>query len=87
MVFLMEDIKPREVGIGLAFMETSIWIGAGIGPLLVGFIQESTGNLQLALLICSMSPLILIVSAFILKVWEGNSPTNAVISQTLTANR
>ena len=67
MVYMLPGIKPREVGMGLAFMETSIWIGAGIGPLLVGFLQEATGDLQFALLVCAFSPLVLLVSAALLQ--------------------
>ena len=67
MVFHLPDIKPREVGLGLAFMETCIWIGAGIGPLLVGFLQEATGDLQFALLVTVLSPLILLLTAAVLQ--------------------
>ena len=67
MVFMLPGIRPREVGMGLAFMETSIWIGSGIGPLLVGFLQEATGDLQLALLVCAFSPLVLLISAALLQ--------------------
>ena len=67
MVYMLPSIKPREVGMGLAFMETSIWIGAGMGPLLVGFLQEATGDLQFALLVCAFSPLVLLVSAALLR--------------------
>ena len=68
MVFLIPGIKPREIGIGMAFMETSIWGGSAIGPLLVGGLQQITGNLQLSLLICGMFPVSLLVAAFMLSV-------------------
>ena len=68
MVFLIPGIKPREIGIGMSFMETSIWGGSAIGPLLVGGLQQITGNLQLSLLICGMFPVTLLVAAFMLSV-------------------
>ena len=68
MVFLIPGIKPREIGIGMSFMETSIWGGSAVGPLLVGGLQQITGNLQLSLLICGMFPVTLLVAAFMLSV-------------------
>ena len=77
MVFLIPGIKPREIGIGMAFMETSIWGGSAVGPLLVGGLQQITGNLQLSLLICGMFPVTLLVAAFMLSV-RGPLPQSAV---------
>ena len=68
MVFLIPGIKPREIGIGMSFMETSIWGGSAVGPLLVGGLQQITGNLQLSLLICGMFPVTLLIAAFMLSV-------------------
>ena len=77
MVFLIPGIKPREIGIGMSFMETSIWGGSAVGPLLVGGLQQITGNLQLSLLICGMFPVTLLVAAFMLSV-RGPIPQSAV---------
>lgn len=63
MVFLIPGIRPREIGIGMSFMETSIWGGSAIGPLLVGGLQQATGDLQTALFINGLLPSILLVSA------------------------
>ena len=70
MVFLIPNIKPREIGIGMSFMETSIWGGSAIGPLLVGGLQQATGNLQAALFINGLLPATLLVSAGMLYVRE-----------------
>ncbi len=72
MVYHLPDIKPREVAIGVAFMQTSIWIGSAIGPVLVGTLQESTGDLRFALLVTTFTPLILTIAAILLQVrrWE-----------------
>lgn len=80
MVFLLPGIKPREVGLGLAFMETSIWVGSAIGPLMVGFIQEATGNLQLALTVSSFSPLSLVVSALLLQARHRSAPSELPVT-------
>ena len=74
MVFLIPGIKPREIGIGMSFMETSIWGGSAIGPLLVGGLQQITGDLQLSLLICGMFPVTLLIAAFLLSVRDRSYP-------------
>lgn len=66
MVYQMPGIKPREVGVGLALMETCIWGGGAIGPLAVGFMQEATGDLRLAIMVISFAPLTLLISAALL---------------------
>ena len=73
MVFLIPGIKPREIGIGMSFMETSIWGGSAVGPLLVGGLQQITGNLQLSLLICGMFPVTLLIAAFMLSVRDRSA--------------
>ena len=77
MVYQLPGIKPREVVVGVAFMQTSIWIGAAIGPLLVGFLQDATGDLRLALLTTAFTPLGLVLSAAILQ-WQRSNPTRNV---------
>lgn len=66
MVFLIPGIRPREIGIGMSFMETSIWGGSAIGPLLVGGLQQAIGNLQTSLFISGLLPVTLLVSAVLL---------------------
>ena len=57
----------------MSFMETSIWGGSAVGPLLVGGLQQITGNLQLSLLICGMFPVTLLVAAFMLSVRDRST--------------
>lgn len=77
MVYQLPGIRPREVAVGVAFMQTSIWIGAAIGPLLVGFLQEATGDLQFALLVTAFFPLVLVGSAVLLQT-QRTKPTPRV---------
>ena len=77
MVFLIPGIKPREIGIGMSFMETSIWGGSAIGPLLVGGLQQATGDLQTALFINGLLPSMLLVSAGMLYVRERRAALQA----------
>ena len=73
MVFLIPGIKPREIGIGMSFMETSIWGGSAIGPILVGGLQQLTDNLQTALLVSGFLPVFLLVAAAMLAMRDRTS--------------
>ena len=66
MVFYLPNIKPREVAVGQAFLRISIALGAAIGPMMVGFIQEATGDLRRALLYTAFAPLALVFSSLLL---------------------
>ena len=88
MVYQMPGIKPREVGVGLALMETCIWGGGAIGPLVVGFVEESTGDLRLAIMIISFAPLVLLISAGLLMARRWSpipqaTPESAAVPQEL----
>ena len=48
---------------GLAFMETCIWMGGATGPLIVGYVEAATGDLRFAIMLTSFTPLILLISA------------------------
>ena len=77
MVYQLPGIRPREVAVGVAFMLTSVWIGSAIGPLLVGFVQEVTGDLGFALYTIAFTPLVMLVSAAILEVKRSESSIRA----------
>ena len=55
----LKGIKPREVAVSVGLAWTLLWGGSALGPLIVGFVQEATGDLRLGLLITSMGPLAL----------------------------
>ena len=72
MVFQLPRVKPREAGIGLAFIETCIWGGGALGPVVVGFTEEATGDLRVAIFVICLAPLVLIPAALLLWVrrWD-----------------
>ena len=77
MVYQLPGIRPREVAVGVAFMLTSVWLGAAIGPLVVGSVQEATGDLGFALYTVAFTPLVMVVSAAILQVQRSGSSIRA----------
>ena len=77
MVYQLPGIRPREVAVGIGFMLTCVWIGAAIGPLLVGFVQEVTGDLGFALYTTAFTPLMMVVSAAILQGRRSESSIRA----------
>ena len=69
--FELSRIKPREIAVAVGFIETLTWIGMFIGPLLAGGIQEVTGDLRLALLVCSFFSITLTIGGFMLpRAWD-----------------
>ena len=72
MVFYLPNIKPREIAVGQAFLRLSISTGAALGPMMVGFIQEATGDLRRALLYTAFAPLALVLSSALL--WKPSRP-------------
>ena len=83
MVFQLPSIKPREAGVGLALMETCIWGGGAIGPLVVGFLAQATGDLRLAIMVISLAPLTLLVSAALLAARRWSPIPQVVATETI----
>ncbi len=82
MVYRLPAIRPREVALGLAFMQVCIWVGSGIGPLIVGFISEATDDLRLALLVTAFTPLIMVFTAALLQMREWPAPQSTPALET-----
>lgn len=82
-VFQLPGIKPREIAAGLALIETMILLGDVIGPLLVGFLQEGTGDLRFALLVTTFAPLVLVSSAILLWAGGGKGKPGTETAQTV----
>lgn len=75
----MPGIKPREVAVGMALNSTVTMTGGSIGPVVSGFLQQSTGSLQTALAMTTFLALsIAIASSFLPETgWRalGRKPT------------
>ena len=64
--FQLSGIRPREMAVIQALMFTMFWAGGIMGPLLVGFLQESTGDLRLAMIVSGAAPIMITVIALLL---------------------
>ena len=64
--FELPAIRPREVAVAIAFVRTAIMGGAILGPVLTGALQQSSGNLRLALTVSCAATLGVAVAAVLL---------------------
>ena len=62
--FELPGSKPRETAVIQSLMMTMFWGGSVLGPLLVGFVQQATGDLKLALVVSSLFPMLITLAAF-----------------------
>ncbi len=53
--FHLPGIRPREIAVSLSFIQMSSSAGIAVGPLIAGAIQQLTGDLQLSLVVVSVS--------------------------------
>jgi predicted MFS family arabinose efflux permease len=65
--FGLPGIKPREVAVALALLDTSMLVGGATGPVLAGFVQEATGDIRVALVVASMFCLTLSVTGLLVR--------------------
>ena len=65
--YLLPGARPREVAIGVSFIQLAISSGTAVGPLVTGFLQEALGDLRLALWIMGFAPLSLAVAGTFLR--------------------
>ena len=65
--FMWEKVRSREVAIGLSFLTVSFSIGAVLGPLVTGFLQEALEDLRTALFLVSFAGLSLTAVGFVLR--------------------
>ncbi len=66
--FYLPGIKPRESAVALSLMMTLGTFGVAAGPALVGALQDTLGDLRLAMMIVSFSPLILAICASLISI-------------------
>ena len=59
--FELPGIKPREIAVAMGFIQSTMWIGGAIGPILAGILQDVTGDLRLALVVASLCSFSLVI--------------------------
>ena len=65
--FHLPGVRPREVAVGLAFIQMMSSAGITLGPLAVGVLQELTGDLRLSLGIVSLASLSLCAAGLVMR--------------------
>ena len=69
--FQLPGIKPREIATAIGFLETAVWAGALIGPLLTGVLEDYALEPRLALMVASAMPISLSICAMLLpRKWD-----------------
>ncbi|MCH8206323.1 MAG: MFS transporter [Chloroflexi bacterium] len=75
--FELPKIRPREVAVVTASVYTVVWMGAFVGPILAGAVQEVSGSLRVGLLVTSLAPSTLIIAGLLLpRAWD-RAPTSS----------
>ena len=64
--FQLPGIRTREIAVALALITMMIAAGTALGPLVTGFLQETTGSLKTALVIIGVAPISLTISGTLL---------------------
>ncbi len=69
--FQLPNIKPREIATAIGFLETAVWAGALVGPILTGALEDFALDPQLALLVTAAMPISLSIAAMLLpRKWD-----------------
>lgn len=63
--FHLPDIKPREIAVLSSVIMGGTGLGFGLGPLVTGFLQQTTGSLFAALLTMSVFPVLTVAAGFL----------------------
>ena len=64
--FQLPGSTPRDSAVFQSMMMTMFWGGGVLGPLVVGFIQDTTADLEAALIVSSVFPLLITFTAIFL---------------------
>ena len=75
--FNQRGIQPRQLAVAFSFVMMLISTGQALGPLFIGFLEEATGNLLLAMFIASFTPLSLVVAGTTLSFGRERTPAPA----------
>ena len=76
--FQLPGIRPREVAVALGFITMMMSVGATLGPLITGLLQDYLGDLKLALFIVSFTPLSLCATGTLLR--HGTTPSREPVT-------
>ena len=69
--FQLPGIKPREIATAIGFLETAVWAGALVGPILTGALEDFALDPRLALMVTAAMPVSLSISAMLLpRKWD-----------------
>ena len=60
--FHLRGIQPRQLAVAFSFTMMLISTGQALGPLMIGFLEEATGDLLQAMVIASLTPLTLVIA-------------------------
>jgi CP family cyanate transporter-like MFS transporter len=63
----LPGIKPREVPVAAAFVVSVFTAGAGLGPLLAGYLAGVLGSLERALTVICVFPVLLFITGLMIK--------------------
>ncbi len=75
--FNLRGIQPRQLAVAFSFTMMLISIGQAMGPLFIGFLEEATGDLKLAMFIASFTPVSLAIAGTTLRFGRQPAPTPA----------
>ena len=64
--FNLRGIQPRQLAVSFSFTMMLISVGQAMGPLFIGFLEQATGDLKLAMFIASFTPLSLVFAGTLL---------------------
>ena len=69
--FQLPGIKPREIATAIGFLETAVWAGALVGPILTGALEDFALDPRLALMVTAAMPISLSIAAMLLpRKWD-----------------
>ena len=75
--FNLRGIQPRQLAVAFSFVMMLISTGQALGPLFIGFLEEATGNLLLAMFVASFTPLSLVMAGTMLSFGRERTPVPA----------
>ena len=75
--FQIRGMQPQQLAVAFSFVMMLISTGQALGPLFIGFLEEATGDLLLAMFIASFTPLSLVVAGTTLSFGRQEEPATA----------